>query len=102
MKKKVDGVEFDLTPEEIAHRQAEEAQWESVKNTLLFDKQLAALFDALTVEARARFYVLRAAVSEALRNRDIEAAKLIIGQVEVPDELKEIKNQMLEALKDAI
>ena len=98
MKKMVDGVEIELTPEEIAQRQDEEVRVLNEKKPLPI--LLGNLFDKLPAQSRAQFYIYRSAVAEAIRNRDFEAAKLIIEGVHVPQDIELVKQKMIEALND--
>jgi len=94
----VDGVLVDMTPEEIAQRQAEEAEAQKPK-PLPLAEALDEDFKQNPAPIRAAFYTHKAAVKLALEQGDVEAAELIIQGVEVPPELAPAKERMLGKFK---
>jgi len=63
-------------------------------------EKMAGLFDKHPPAIRAQFYIHRAAVKEALANKDYEAARLIIEGVSVPPALEADKQKLLDTLKE--
>lgn len=96
----VDGVEVPMTTEEIAERKAEEAENAKPKPKPL-SEDLNEDFKNNPPEVRAQFALHKAAVKALLDEGDIEAAKVLIASVEVPPELKPVKEKMLEKFKRA-
>lgn len=89
--KLVDGVEIDMTPEEIAERQAEENTPASVP----LSQVLNTIFESLPLESQADLAPLKAAVKLELEQGRLEMVKLIIQRAAVPVELEVVKTQML-------
>ncbi len=91
--KMINGVEVEMTPEEIATRQAEENA-EPPPEPL--NVRLDAVFITLPLEARAQFYEKKAAVKLALEQGDVEAAQAIINGASVPSELEAVRQSLLQ------
>lgn len=68
---------------------------EAAQQLQALPQQLDAVFNQLPVEARAQFYPLKAAVKLALEQGDTSAALAIIQAVDVPPELQDAKDSLL-------
>jgi len=94
----VNGDAVQLSPEEQAEYDAYVAKKSEPKPRPL-NEQLNEDFKTLPPEARAQFFVHKAAVKLALEEGDTEAAELLISGVTVPPELEPVKAKMLGKFK---
>jgi hypothetical protein len=97
--KLVDGVEVEMTPEEIEQRQSEE---NAPLPPLPLAQQLDVVFSSLPLETQADFAPLKAAVKLELDQDHTEIASLIIQRATIPAELETVRQNLLGILAVAI
>jgi len=90
--KLVNGVEVDMSADEIAQRQAEES---APPEPLPLSEQLNQLFATLPQEQQADLSPLKAAVKLELEQSQTEIARLIIERAAIPTELESLRQSML-------
>lgn len=94
--KLVDGIEVEMTPEEVAQRQTEE----NTVPTLPLAEQLNQVFSELPIEQQADLSPLKAAVKLELDLGNTMLAQLIITRAIIPSGLETIRQAMLALFPD--
>lgn len=90
--KLVNGIEVDMTAEEIAQRQTEE---NAPPPPLPLADQLNQIFSELQPEQQADLSPLKAAIKLELEQNRLEIARLIIQRATIPIELENVRQDML-------
>ena len=86
----------DLTEEELAQKQADQAAWQAAQSQIPLSEQLDTFFrENLPEEAQADFAPLRLSVKDAFLEGKENIAKLIIQRATIPLELEPLRTQLL-------
>lgn len=104
--KMINGQAVPMTEAEILHRQQDELQWQEAsqeKQALAaqaeliqaLSNDLSQLFDEQSLELRAQFAPLRAAVKTELELGHVDVARKIIELAEIPEPVEPVRQDML-------
>lgn len=74
--------------------------WQEEPRQLSLGERLQQVFMAQSTAVRAQFYLQQAAVKSALEQEDLAAARLLIESVSVPENLLNLKEQLLQCFPE--